>query len=91
MLSLQGFLLFLLIVLEVDNIFDVSFVFLCIETLGFKTVAIPLVLIHAVRKNGIFREVEPYLSNFHSLVIVSLIFAAGFFVAYMAAKTGHKT
>ena len=35
-----------------------------------------------VRKNGIFREVEPYIPYFYSLIFTSIMFAAGIFISF---------
>jgi hydrogenase-4 component E len=45
------------------------------------------VLITSVRKNGIHREIEPNIPSFFSLIITSIIFALGFYAAYLASKS----
>jgi hydrogenase-4 component E len=57
-----------------------------LETLGFKTIIIPLILVKVVRRLGIRREVEPYTMNFHSLLIAAVILVFGFVTAYMAIE-----
>ena len=55
------------------------------ETLLFKTFLIPNLLQRSVKKNNIFREVEPFISNLYSLMISSVIFAGGLYSAYLVA------
>ena len=81
-LALQGVLLFLLVMTDWPHLQLLNLLFLAVETLGFKTVIIPWFLLRVVRRNGISRELEPYIPNFYSVVIASLIFAFGFFLAY---------
>lgn len=71
-----------MVVLEMDVNNILNFLFLSLETLGFKTLFMPIFLTKTVRKNEIYREVGPYRPHFFSLVLATLIFAFGFFVAY---------
>ena len=84
-LAFQGFLLFLLLVIDIRNIVWYNIVFLIIETLLIKTAAIPYFLLRVIRKNDIGREVEPYLSQFYSLLIGIMIFISGFAAAFWSA------
>lgn len=86
-LALQGFILFLLIIIDIKEINWLNIVFLSIETLGIKTIVIPYFLLTIIRKNEIRREVEPFISQFYSLLIAVIIFIFGFIAAYWAAKT----
>jgi hydrogenase-4 component E len=80
-LAAQGVLLFLLVLLDYGTTHLPNLIFLSFETLVVKAIAIPLFLVYIIRKNGIFREVEPSVTNYSSLVITTAIFAAGFFIA----------
>ncbi|HQF88303.1 MAG TPA: hypothetical protein PLN26_13830 [Acidobacteriota bacterium] len=82
MLVAQGLVLFLLVVADWQNFHLLNLLFLAVETLGFKAIIIPWFLRRVVRRNGVFRELEPYIPNFFSVVIASLIFAFGFVLAY---------
>ena len=42
----------------------------------------PIFLTRIVRRNEVYKEVSPYISNFHSIVITSIIFAFGFLLSY---------
>ena len=81
-LSTQGFLFFLIILLDFDKIPLFNFIFLIIETLIFKTIIIPIFLSKILRKNNINREVEPYIPNYYSVIIATLVLAFGFFISY---------
>jgi len=81
-LAFQGFLLFMMVLLGLETNHWLNFIFLSLETLGFKTIFMPLFLTKLVRKNEIYRETGPYRSHFFSLALATLIFAFGFFVAY---------
>ncbi len=78
----QGVILFLLVLLDYGTTHLPNLIFLSFETLVVKAIAIPLFLIYIIRKNGIFREVEPSVTNYSSLAITTAIFVAGFFIAY---------
>jgi len=82
MLVAQGLVLFLLVVADWQSFHLFNLLFLAVETLGFKAIIIPWFLRRVVRRNGVFRELEPYIPNFFSVVIASLIFAFGFLLAY---------
>ena len=86
-LSLQGLLLFLLVVIDIKEINWLNIAFLSLETLAIKAVVIPYFLLRVIRRNEIGREVEPYITQFYSLLIACLIFIFGFIVAFWAAKT----
>jgi hydrogenase-4 component E len=82
-LAVQGLILFLMVIIDLRHQNIWNLVFLCLETLAFKAVLIPLFLLYTVRRQELFREVEPYIPNFYSLVITSVIFALGFLLAYV--------
>lgn len=77
LLSIQGFILFLIIVFSHNISFDVNFLFLVFETLVIKAIVIPSLLNIIVVENNIFRETDPYIPNFYSLVISSLMLFSG--------------
>jgi len=47
-----------------------------LETVVFKAIAVPGFINYIIKRNGITRETEPYLPNFVSLIIVTLIIIA---------------
>lgn len=89
MLSLQGILLFFLVAFDMTNLEWVDFLFLTCETLLIKAMLIPFFLLKSIRQNKIFREIEPFMSNFYSLFIVSIIFFTGSFVSFWSHNLGH--
>jgi hydrogenase-4 component E len=89
-LAVQGIILFLMVLADFGRIEPASFLFLSIETFVFKTIIIPVIMVRIVRKNNIIREVEPSLPSFYSVLIVSLIFAFGFFISYWSMKNGNN-
>lgn len=85
-LALQGLLLFLLVVIDIHQIVWLNIAFLILETLVVKTIVIPWFLLRVIRRNEIGREIDPYLSQFYSLMIASIIYIFGFVVAFWAAR-----
>lgn len=86
LLFLQGLFIFLVVTIESPVLNSFNYIFLMVETLGFKTIIIPLILVKAVRKMGVRREVEPYILNFNSLLITTLIIICSFILAFMSLK-----
>lgn len=72
-LIFQGFILFGVTLLTLTEINTVNLALVLLETIVFKAVAVPLFLKGIVRRNNITREAEPYLPNFVSLIIVTLV------------------
>jgi hydrogenase-4 component E len=81
-LAFQGLLLFGISFIELSEINTLNLVFVLLETIIVKTIAIPLFLKYVIKRNKITREVEPYLPNFVSLVIVTVIIISTFLVTY---------
>jgi hydrogenase-4 component E len=75
-LVLQGFILFGVTYLTLTHVNHINLAFIMLETIVFKAVAVPWFINYVIRRNEITREAEPYLPNFVSLIIVSLIFVA---------------
>ncbi len=78
LLALQGIVLFGVAFIELIQINVVNLIFILFETIVFKTIAIPLFLKYIIRKNNIVRELEPYVPNFISLVIITFILLGSF-------------
>ncbi|RJP73090.1 MAG: hypothetical protein C4539_02270 [Ignavibacteriales bacterium] len=87
-LSVQGLLLFLLVIVDIREINWLNIAFLSLETLIIKAIVIPYFLLSVIRKNEIGREIEPYISQFYSLLIASAIFIFGFVAAFWSVKIG---
>lgn len=86
-LALQGIFLFLLVVTDIHEINWLNLGFLILETLVIKAIVIPIFLLRVIRKNEIGREVEPFITQFYSILIASAIFLFGFVAAFWAART----
>jgi hydrogenase-4 component E len=80
-IAFQGILLFGVAFVELIEINLVNLVFVLLETIVIKAIAIPLFLKYILDRNRITREAEPYVSNFVSVVIVTIIILASFFLA----------
>jgi hydrogenase-4 component E len=87
-LAFQGALLFLLVIIDLGDISFLNVAFLVLETLAVKTVAIPLLLLRAIRRNEIGREVDPRRPQFFRLVLAGAIFLSGFLIAFWADQIG---
>jgi len=72
-LAFQGVLLFTVVFIQLNEINPVNLVLILMETIIFKSLAVPLFLAYIIKHNKISREAEPYLPNFISLIIVTMI------------------
>jgi hydrogenase-4 component E len=72
-LALQGFILFGVTFLQLKDIQTWNLVLILLETIVFKTIAVPVFLSYLIKRNKITRETEPYLPHFVSLFIITLI------------------
>jgi hydrogenase-4 component E len=80
-IAFQGVLLFGVAFIELIEINMLNLVFVLLETIIIKAIAIPLFIKYIIDRNHITREAEPYVSNFFSVVIVTLIILGSFFLA----------
>jgi hydrogenase-4 component E len=87
LLAFQGIILFGVAFIELIEINTINLVFILFETIVFKTIAIPLFLNYTIHKNNITREAEPFLPNFISVVIITLIILGSF----LLSNTIHDT
>lgn len=85
-LVLQGFLLFAITFFELKQINLANLIFILLETIIFKAVAVPIFLNYIIRRNKITRIAEPFIPNFISLLIVTLIIILNFVLAYSAKE-----
>jgi len=72
-LAFQGVLLFVVVFLQLKEINPVNLALILLETIVFKSVAVPLFMAHVLKRNNITRESEPFLPNFVSLIITTFI------------------
>ena len=86
-IAFQGILLFGVAFVELIEINVVNLVFVLLETIVIKAIAIPLFLKYILSRNRITREAEPFVSNFVSVVIVTVIILGSFFLANTITDT----
>jgi hydrogenase-4 component E len=72
-LAFQGVLLFVVVFLQLSEINPVNLALILLETIVFKSIAVPLFMAYVLKRNNITRESEPFLPNFVSLIIVTFI------------------
>jgi len=72
-LALQGFILFGVTFLQLQDIQTWNLILILLETIVFKAIAVPVFLGYLIRRNRISRETEPYLPHFVSLIIITMI------------------
>ena len=86
-LALQGVLLFVVVFLQLQEINPVNLALILLETIGFKSVAVPLFMAYVLKHNNITRESEPFLPNFVSLIITTLIVVVTILLANQVKDT----
>jgi hydrogenase-4 component E len=86
-LAFQGVLLFGIAFIELIQINVANLAFILLETIVFKTIAIPLFLNYVIKRNKITRDAEPFLPNFISLIIITLIIIVTFILSNAVADT----
>lgn len=72
-LSFQGVLLFVVVFLQLSEINPVNLALILLETIVFKSIAVPLFMAYVLKRNNITREAEPFFPNFVSLIITTFI------------------
>jgi len=72
-LIFQGFILFGVTYLTLTEINTTNLILILLETIVFKALAVPFFIKYIIKRNNITREAEPYLPNFISLIIVTLV------------------
>lgn len=87
-LAAQGLILFSLSFIQLGEMNTANLVFIVLETIIFKTIAVPLFLNYIMKRNKITREAEPYVSNFFSLVIVTAILIITFLISQVLVVEG---
>jgi len=80
-LALQGFILFGVAFIELIELNVANLVLILLETIVVKAIAIPLFMQYVIKKNKITREAEPFVSNFVSLIIVTMIIVATYIMS----------
>ncbi len=86
-LAYQGILLFFVVFIQLSEINLLNLVLILLETIIFKSVAVPVFLAYLLRRNKITREAEPFVPNFISLLIVTAILVVTFLLSNMISDT----
>ncbi len=80
-ISFQGIILFGVAFIELIEINWLNLVLILLETIVFKTIVIPYFLNYIIKKNKITREAEPFLPDFLSVVIITVIILGSFLLS----------
>ena len=80
-LGFQGILLFGVAFIELIEINAINLLFVLLETIVFKTIAIPYFLNYVIKKNKITREADPFIPDFLSVVIITTIIIGSFLLS----------
>ncbi|HEY4788600.1 MAG TPA: NADH-quinone oxidoreductase subunit K [Bacteroidales bacterium] len=80
-IAFQGIILFGVAFIELSEINIINLILILLETIVFKTIAVPMFLRYVLEKNKITREAEPYLPNFISLIVITLIIVITFLLS----------
>jgi hydrogenase-4 component E len=89
-IAFQGLVLFGVAFIELIEINVINLIFVLLETIVIKAVAIPYFLRYILERNKITREAEPFVSNFVSVVIVTIIIIGSFFLTYTVHDTSVR-
>lgn len=72
-LVIQGLILFGTTYLTLKDVNTVNLLFIMLETIVFKAIAVPYFMNYIIKRNNVTRETEPYVPYFVSLIIVTMI------------------
>jgi len=72
-LAFQGVILFGVALIELNEINTLNLVLILLETIIVKAILVPLFIKYIIKRNNITREMEPFIPNFVSLIIVTCI------------------
>lgn len=90
-IAFQGVILFGVAFIELINISPLNLTFILLETIIFKSIAVPMFLNYVIKRNKISRDSEPFLSNFISLFVITMIIIGTFILSNSVNDTSiHK-
>lgn len=90
-IALQGIILFALTFIELIEINALNLILILFETIVFKSIAIPAFLQYVIKRNNLTREAEPYVSNFLSVVVITVIIVGSFLLSNTLHDDNLKT
>lgn len=82
LVGLQGLLLFGISFFELKNMNMPNLVFIFSETIIFKTIIVPVLLLRVIDKSNSARVHKNALPGYYSVVLVSLLLVVSFLIAY---------
>jgi hydrogenase-4 component E len=82
LVGLQGFLLFGISYFELKNVNTANLIFIFSETIIFKTIVVPILLLRVIEKTKSSRVHKDALPGYYSVVLVSLLLIVSFLIAY---------
>jgi Hydrogenase 4 membrane component (E) len=80
-IAFQGLLLFGITFIQLIEINVLNLILILLETVVFKSIAIPAFLKYVIRRNNLTREAEPYVSNFLSVAVITVIIIGSFLLS----------
>lgn len=80
-LAFQGVLLFGIAFIELIQINAINLTLVLLETIVVKAIAIPMFINYIMKRNRITRDAEPFLPNFISLIIITVIIITTFILS----------
>jgi hydrogenase-4 component E len=83
-------LLFGVALIELREMNVANLIVILIETLVFKAIVVPYFLKRTIRQNDVKRVVEPYISGFNSLIIVSVLIILSFILTFSLQQNFHN-
>lgn len=89
-IAFQGIILFGVAFIELSEINVINLILILLETIVFKTIAVPVFLKYVIDKNKISTEAEPYLPNFISLIVITTIVVVTFLLSNLVSDIHLK-
>lgn len=86
-IAFQGIILFGIAFIELNQLNALNLAFVLLETIIFKAIAIPIFLNYVMKRNRITRDAEPFLPNFISIIIITLIIIITFILSNAIADS----
>jgi hydrogenase-4 component E len=86
-LAFQGVILFGVALIELSDINTVNLILILLETIIVKAILVPLFIKYIIKRNNMTREMEPFIPNFVSLIIVTTIIVITILLSNSIADT----
>jgi len=89
-LVFQGIILFGVAFIELIEINWLNLTFVLLETIAFKTIAVPYFLNYIIKKNKITRDTEPFLPDIVSVILITSIILGSFLISNSVNDSGLR-